>query len=100
MSAAQSQVVCNDAHCGDAKRDVLFQRNAQFFSTFAHIVAIYAARERFILQLAFYGVGLDLKDALARLDQRAGGEKSSQLIARKKCVLKRSLAGHVAIIGM
>src|SRR6266404_3378936 len=79
--AAKSERIGSLAHGGDAKSDVLFDGNAQLLGPFADIVSVNAASEGFIFQLAFHGVGLDLENALAGLDQRAGGEKSGQFVA-------------------
>ena len=58
-------------------------RNGQLLGAFAHIVAIHAASEGFVFELAFYGIGLDLEDAFPGFDEGAGGEETGKFVAGK-----------------
>ena len=81
MVSAESERISRFAHGGDAEGDVFFDGHAQFFRAFANVVAIYAARESFVLKFAFYRIGLDLEDALARFDEGARGEEACEFVA-------------------
>lgn len=88
------------AHGGDAEGDVFFERDAEFFGAFDYIFTADASREGFVFHALFDGAGFKIEDALRRTDVGAGGEEAGELIAGKKCVLKRRFAWDAAVIGV
>ena len=59
-------------HRFNAECDVLIKRNSQFLGSVDNVIPTDISREGFIFELALHGSGIDLIDAPARLDIRAG----------------------------
>ena len=98
--AAKVQRVGLLTHRGNAKADVLVERQAQLFGTFADVLAAHAFGEGFVFEAALHGVDLQIEDALRRSDVSTRREKSGELVASKKRVLQRRLARDSRIIGV
>src|ERR1700687_2506415 len=85
---------------GDAEGDMLFERGAPLFASFADVVAADAFGEGLVFQSAFDGVHFQIEDALRGADVGAGGEKSGQFVACEEGVLEWRSARHVAVVGV
>jgi hypothetical protein len=88
------------AQGGDAKRDVLFERDAEFFRALADVFPADAFGKGFVFEPAFYGIHFEIEDALCRPDVSASGEESGELIASVERVLQRGLARNARIVGV
>jgi len=96
--AAEAEGVGLHAHGGDAKADVLFERDAELLRAFADVLAADAFGEGFVFQAALHGVHLEIEDALRRADVSARGEEAGELVASEQRVLERRLARDAGIV--
>jgi len=96
--AAETEGVGLLAHGGDAKADVLFERDAELFRAFADVLAADAFGEGFVFQAALHGVHFEIEDALRGANVRTRSEKAGELVASEKRVLEGRLARDAGII--
>src|SRR5260370_1551988 len=82
------------AHEPDDVGDVLLQRNAEEFGAGDEVLALDAARERLVLHPLLHRARLEVKNALARSDERRCGNETAQLIAREQRLLEQTVARH------
>jgi len=82
----------------DAKGDVLVERDAQFLRAFVNIFAADTAGERFVLQFFLHRSGFHFMDAFRRLDERAGGQETGELVAGEKSLIELRDAGYPGLI--
>src|SRR5262249_48482798 len=96
----KAQPVGGAAEGFDTEGDVLLERHTQLLSPLEHVLAMDAASKGLVLQFAFDGVGIDLKDALAGLDQGARHQEASQLVAGEQRALQWRRAHHAGVVGV
>jgi hypothetical protein len=61
--AAEAESFGFHAHRGDTEADVFFERDAEFFSAFADVVAADTFGEGFVFEAALHGVDFKIEDA-------------------------------------
>src|SRR5208282_3568350 len=98
--AAETERVGFLAHRGNAKTDVLFEGNAEFFRAFADVFAAHSFCEGFVFEPALHGVHFEIENALGRADVRTCREKSGELVACEKRVFEWRLPRDSGIISM
>src|SRR5438128_2384430 len=83
----------------DHKTDVLVAGHAQVVRATQDVLAIYPARELFVLHLFLDRRDVDYRKRPARLHQSHGNDKAHQLIHPVQGFLHVRLAGHAAVVG-
>lgn len=99
-ASAQAESVGLLAHRGDAKGDVLIERDAEFFSAFHNVLATHTAGESLIFHALSHGANFEIENALRRTNIGAGCEKTGEFVTSEKRVLERSLPRDAGVIGV
>src|ERR1039457_48011 len=100
LRARQPQLLGNRLHGFDAERNILFEVHAEIGGSSDDVFPMYAAGKGFVLHFFPDRLGLDFGERFSRLDQRAGGEKSGEFIARKKRFFQGGDARDSRVLGM
>ena len=79
--------------CFQTDRDMLFHRHPKQLSTLRDIFALHGAGEAFVLHLLDNALHLHLRNALGRLDQRAGSQEAGELVAGEEGMRSRCVSG-------
>src|ERR1051326_8277629 len=79
LARAEPELVRPLLHGGDHVRDVLVEVHAQLLGALAHLVAVHARRERWLLELLLHGLGRQADDP-GGADHRAGRDEARQLV--------------------
>src|SRR5256885_7642950 len=79
LARAEAQLVGAPFHRRDDLRDVLVEVHTQLLRTLAHLVAVHAGGERWLLELLLHGLGREPHYA-GRPHHRAGGDESGELV--------------------
>jgi hypothetical protein len=98
--AAEAEGVGCLAHGGDTEGDVFFEGNAELLGAPANVFAGNAAGEGFVLEALEDGTDFEIEDGFGRPNVGAGGKKAGELVAGKKHVLERGLAGDASVVGV
>src|SRR5215469_3719421 len=77
--AAEAEDVGLLAHRGDAKRDVIIERNAEFFSALDHVFAADGASKGLVFHPLFHRSGFKIKNALRWAHVRACRKEAGKL---------------------
>src|SRR5713101_3334843 len=79
---------------------MLLQRQPEQLGARAQVLAFHAARERLVLHPLHDGGRLEVEHALARTNERRGGNEAGHLVAGEQRLLERALARHTAVVGV
>ena len=81
-------------------RDVLVERQAEQLGAGAQVLALHARANALSFIRLITDAGLEVEHALARPDERRGGDEARHLVAGKQRLLERRLARHAAVVGV
>jgi 2-polyprenyl-3-methyl-5-hydroxy-6-metoxy-1,4-benzoquinol methylase len=98
--SCQTELARNRFHRINAKRNVLFQIDAQISSAIDNVVAVHAAGKSFVLHLLAHGLRFHLGQRLVRLDQRACRDEAGDFVASVERLFHPTFTLHAAVVGM